>query len=274
MISELIDKQDGFEIIRDQIAYILVTEIANQKILAAAAGKNPNDWDLKIYTERSNPWELYLNADTSAVTPSPIVNIWYDNSNFDMKTSNVVERQKSESIFNIDCYGYGRSADVAAGGHTAGDESAALAVQRAVRLVRNILMASEYTYLGLRGSVWVRWPQSVTVFQPQIENRTVQNVVGARVALRVEFNEFSPQAESNPLELVSVAVYRAEDGQVFTGGLNDVFDNLDAPFDNLDAPFGTEDSVLYFTADYNYTSTLDEPFDSLDDPFIDLDDQF
>ena len=215
MISELIDKQDNFEIIRDQIAYILVSEVANQMALATAAEKDPEDWRLKIYTERSNPWELFSDVKCTDPIPPPIVNIWYDNSSFDQKAGDVVSRQKSDTVYNIDCYGYGRSSDDGGTGHTAGDKSAALAVQKAIRLVRNILMAAEYTYLDLRGTVWQRWPQSITVFQPQIDSRTVQNIVGARVALRVTFNEFSPQVEGNLLELLSISVTRAEDGEIY-----------------------------------------------------------
>ena len=215
MISELIDKQDNFEVIRDQIAFILVSEIANQMALATAAEKDPEDWRLKVYTERSNPWELFSDVKCSDPVPPPIVNIWYDNSSFDQKAGNVVFRQKSDTVYNIDCYGYGRSSDDGGTGHTAGDKSAALAVQKAIRLVRNILMAAEYTYLDLRGTVWQRWPQSITVFQPQIDSRTVQNIVGARVALRVGFNEFSPQINGEELELLSISVTRAEDGEIY-----------------------------------------------------------
>lgn len=212
MIQSLIDKQDTFEIVRDQIAAILVTEIANQQVLATAAGKDPDEWKLRVYVERSNPWEQFLN---SPVTDrSPLVNIWYDNSSFDPSASNVSERQKTEGIFNIDCYGYGISQGDGGTGHVPGDKEAAFEVQKALRLVRNILMASEYTYLGLRGTVWTRWPQSITVFQPQIDARNVQQIVGARLAFRVVFNEFSPQYEADELELLSVDVLRTEDGEI------------------------------------------------------------
>lgn len=211
MIAELIDKQDSFEIIRDQIAAILATESASQQAKATAAGKDPDDYKLRVYLERSNPWEVFLNEQKDR---SPLINVWYDNSNFDDRASNTIERQKSESFFNIDCFGFGVSQDVAGGGHQAGDKEAALEVQRAVRLVRNILMAGTYTYLGLRGLVWSRWPQSVTVFQPQIESRNVLQIVGARLSFRVVFNEFSPQVPAVTLELISAKVSRAEDGQV------------------------------------------------------------
>ena len=143
MITELIDKQDNFEVVRDQITAILVTEIANQMQLATNAGKDPNDWKLRIFKERSNPWEQLLNEQTDR---SPIVNIWYDNSNFQPNKSNISERQASETVYNIDCYGYGLSQDDGNGGHLPGDREAALEVQKALRLVRNILMAAEYTY--------------------------------------------------------------------------------------------------------------------------------
>ncbi|MCK4518195.1 hypothetical protein KAT92_05425 [Candidatus Babeliales bacterium] len=210
-IPELIDKQDSIEIIRDQIAAILVVEIANQQVLAAAALKDPDDWKLRIFTERSNPWEQYLNDQSD---PSPLVNIWIDNSNYDPKASNAIERQKTSAVYNIDCYGYGMSEDIPAGGHRPGDKEAALEVQKAVRLVRNILMAGENTYLQLRGLVWSRWPQSITIFQPQLDGRTVQQIVGARIAFRVEFNEFSPQVPSVELELLTVDVKRLEDGEI------------------------------------------------------------
>jgi hypothetical protein len=211
MIAELIDKQDNSEIVRDQIAAILATEVANQQALATADGKNPADYKLRVYTERSNPWETFLNDQTDR---SPVVNVWFDSSNFDKGGSNIVERQKTEATFNIDCIGFGMSEDVPGGGHKAGDKEAALEVQRALRLVRNILMAAEYTYLGMRGVVWQRWPQSITSFQPQIDGRQIQQIVGARLAFNVVFNEFSPQVPAVTLELVSAEVSRSEDGEV------------------------------------------------------------
>lgn len=211
VLATLIDKQDNVEIIRDQIAAILVAEVANQMALAILAAKDPANWKLRIFTERSNPWEQFLNDQTDR---SPLVNIWVDTMSYDPKASNVMERQKTEAVYNIDCYGYGQSADLPAGGHTPGDQEASFEVQRALRLVRNILMAAENTYLQLRGLVWTRWPQSITIFQPQLGENTVQQVVGARLAFRVGFNEFSPQVVPETLELLAVDVIRAEDGEI------------------------------------------------------------
>lgn len=214
MITTLIDKQDNFEIVRDKIAQILANETVNQQALAVTAGKDPDDWKLQVYSERSNPWEKWLNVNNdSPADKSPIVNVWLDNSNFDESGSDVVKRQKSETIYNIDCYGLGISTDETIG-HTPGDMQASFEAQRATRLVRNILMAAQYVYLDMRGLVWQRWPQSVTSFQPQIDARNVQHVHAVRLALRVRFNEESPQVEPAVLEFVAVDIKRKSDGQI------------------------------------------------------------
>ena len=213
MALELIDKKDNFELVRDQIAGILKLETLAQVALATTAGKeSPDDWKLRIFTERSNPWEKFL--DDENTDESPIVNIWYDNSTFDESGSNIVERQKTIGIFNIDCYGYAVSEDNGPG-HKPGDREAAFEAQKAARLVRNILMSAENTYLKMRGLVWQRWPQAVNIFQPQQNDRPVQNIVAGRLTFRVLFNEFSPQVTGDVLEYLAVDVKRAEDGNIY-----------------------------------------------------------
>lgn len=211
LIPSLIDKQDNFEIIRDQIAAILKVESTGQQALAVTAAKDPDLWKLRVFTERSDPWEQWLNNQDDA---SPIINVWFDNMTPDPRASNVMERQKVDGVFNIDCYGLGISADIPAGGHIPGDQEAALESQRAFRLVRNILMAGPYTYLGLRGLVWTKMPQAGTSFQPQLDVRSAQRVLATRLALRVGFSEFAPQFEAEVLELISVQVRRTEDGEI------------------------------------------------------------
>ena len=211
MALDLIDKQDAFEIIRDQIAAILVLEVVNQKALAVIAAKDPALWDLKVYIERSNPFEAFQN-DNPDVTP--IVNVWFDNEQFDKGSSNLVERQKGTGVFNIDVYAVGVS-QTDGTGHKPGDQEAALEAQRAIRLVRNILMAAENAYLQLtRQTAWDRIPQAITLFQPTVGEQPVQNVMGARLALNVSYNEFSPQVSGDIMETLNVDIKRTEDGQI------------------------------------------------------------
>ena len=212
-IDALIDKQDNVEVIRDQIAEILALETANQQVLATNAAKDPDDWKLRVFKERSNPVEAFLNDDAVDIDDSPVINVWFDTETFDPGASNISERQKAKGTFNIDCYGYGVSESDGAG-HKPGDREAALEAQRAVRLVRNILMADIYTYLGLQGLVWQRWPQSVTAFQPQLDSNTTQQVQAVRLAFVVGYNEFGPQQTFDELEFLSIDITQASNGQL------------------------------------------------------------
>lgn len=216
-ISLLIDKRDAVELVRDQIATILLVETTSQQALALAAvpPKDPKFWQLRVYTERSNPWDDFNQDETAQQLP--IVNIAIDNESFDKKSGNVGSRQLANGTFNVDVYGHGISASTASG-HDSGDMLAAFERDRAVRLVRNILMASVYTYLGLpRGKdqfVMGRWIQSIQYFQPQSDERAIQNVQAARIALQVDFNELSPQYEAQKIETITATIQRAPNGQV------------------------------------------------------------
>ena len=217
-LQNLIDKVDNFEVVRDQIGVILVNEIANQKALAIAAGK-PDliPWEVRVFLERSNPWEQYLTLDPLTATDAelgPIINVWFENANPDGKNSDIVERQATTGIFNIDVYGYGLAAPDG-GGHVPGDQDAAFKCQAAIRLARNILMASTNMNLQLnRRIVGKRWHRSTTMFQPNSEDPAVQKIVAGRLVLEVWFDEFSPQYEGEALELVHADINRALDGSL------------------------------------------------------------
>ena len=222
-LPALIDKLDTFEIVRDQIGAILLAEVANQKALAAAAAKDTRLWDLRIYSERSNPWADFVDPEVDQIDLTPIVHVAFDRADADAKASTTVERQKLAGTYHVDCYGCGLSASEGAG-HVAGDEKARLEAQRAARLVRNILMAGENTYLGLRGTVAKRWVATMEAFQPAIDDRAITHVAVMRLTFNVDFIETSPQVTGEALELISSGVKRAETGQ------------------------------LYFTADYDHTA--------------------
>jgi hypothetical protein len=207
-LTQLIDKQDTFEIIRDKIAVILATESAAQVALATTAGKpDPSLWALRVYAERATPWDDYTDGDI-------IVNVWYDSSSVDESASNTVRNQTMRGTFNIDVIGFGVSKPKQGGGQIPGDELAAANAHRGLRLVRNIIMASSYTYLGLRGLVGQRMPQAISSFQPQLNSKPTDHAVGARLALAVRYEEFSPQFEPVTLQELSVTITRAEDGTV------------------------------------------------------------
>jgi len=224
-ISFLVDKQDSFEIVRDQIA-VLINENQAAQVILAAAEPDPSLWKLRVYTERANPWELFIEDPADF---SPIVNVWYESGSFDESKGDTIERQAHAGIFNVDVYAWAQSQGDGAGGHLPGDREAAFTAQRGARLVRNFIMASENAYLQLRAidgptgpGVWQRWLQSVTSFQPDQQNEAAHQVIAIRLAFRVEFNEFSPQAVTDDLELVSVDIHRASDGKLIAEADYDV----------------------------------------------------
>lgn len=212
-IQTLINKKDAFEVVRDQIAQILADESANQMALAVVDAQDPEQWRLDVYTERANPWEKWLN-DPELANAAPIINVWFESDSFDMGQGNVVECQAADGLFNIDCYGFAISCDDSSGGHIAGDEQAAREAARASRLVRNILMASDNTYLQLRPLVSRRWVQSRTSFQPQQESTVVQRVQVQRIILAVKYIETSPQYVGEILGCIHADIKRASDGMV------------------------------------------------------------
>ena len=75
-IKDLLQFPDGFELVRDQIAAILATEIAEQQALATAAGEDPDDYKAITFLERHDPFDQYVDPGTSRTFP--IVNVWFD----------------------------------------------------------------------------------------------------------------------------------------------------------------------------------------------------
>lgn len=213
MIADLITA-DSFETVRDQIAAILAAESLSQQALATAAGEDPTLYKLRVYTERFNPWEMFRDG---AADRSPVVNVYFDS--MAPTGGDTVERQPFSGVYHIDCIGCGL-ATANGEGHVPGDYSAAINAQRAVRLVRNILSAGEYTYLGLRGTVARRKIESVTMFQPPHESDAIK-ILAARMVLRVEFNETSPQVSGVTLEEIGVNITRADDGAVLASAVFD-----------------------------------------------------
>ena len=216
LIKTLIDRADNFEIVRDSIAAMLLIESAGQQALAASAGRDAKDWRLRIFLERSTPWSVWQQnpqKNDLRVDVSPIVNVSYSRSGFDRAKGDIVERQASDSTFNIDCYGYGLSRDDNTG-HVPGDKDASMEAQRAARLVRSILMAAAYVDMQQRGVLWQRWVSSIEMLSVQTEH-AMQRIECARIAFDCTFNEFSPQNQGVPLSLISTGFTRAETGEVF-----------------------------------------------------------
>ena len=209
-ITTLINKQDNVEIVRDKIADILSTETAAQQALATTAALDPADWTFRVYLERSNPWEIWLNQKSDK---TPIVNITLDSVDYPGNTGNLTKVQRGNATYNVDCYGFAVSEDDVSG-HIPGDYAAALESQRIGRLVRNILMSANHIHLGLQGTVGKRWIDNQQLFLPTQDGKGVQHIVATRLRFSVQLIEESPQHVPVELEYVATDILRASDGQV------------------------------------------------------------
>lgn len=213
VIETLIDKQDVSEIVRDQVAAILTLEQERQQELAVLAEKDPALWKLDVFLERSEPWGIFQDHPETA---APVVSVSLRTIPYDKAASNAVESQRGVAQVQVDCYGYGKAADIEGGGHQPADEKAAFEAQRAVRLVRNILMAGHYTHLGLRKTVEERWLREVTfVDAPRSSESPTVSVVAGRMLFEIKFREFAPQVQGVPIELLFATVKRAKDGRLY-----------------------------------------------------------
>lgn len=215
VIESLLEGPDNFELVRDRIASILALESEGQQTLAAAANKNPLDWKLRVFLERSNPWSEWV-ENPDKIDAAPIINVSWQDFAPDTGSGSTVSGGKTVGTYHVDCYGYGKSADVEAGGHTPGDEAAGLEIARIVRLVRRILMSGHYAYLGFeRGFIARRILRSVTSMDIPLSERGAQHVVAARLVFGVEFLETSPQVQGVILESIYLEAKRAKDQRLY-----------------------------------------------------------
>ena len=217
-INELINKKDGFEVVGDLIGFILLMEMQNQYKLAIK--NNLNDlkpYEALIRREVSNPIEEFRAVtQDKAVEAKPVVNVWFDNESFSERQGNVVDYQKGVGTFNIDCYGLGIAGNIKGAGHMPGDKAASLSAQAIARLVRNILMAGPYIYLGVQGFVSRRWVSSINQEQADFASDNGLHIRGIRIIFRVDFVETSPQYQGDTLESVFIKLLRASDSKLIS----------------------------------------------------------
>jgi len=206
-ITTLINKQDSNEIVRDQLAAILAIEVSNQRALAAIEELDPDDFSFSVYIEHAKPWES---------SEMPLVNVVFDSDRFDNKNSNTIDRQRATGTFFIDCYAKKETTDC-----YPGDELSSREADRIGRLIRNIIMAGEYTYLclgtreyPLGGIVSRRYIPRREKFQPDTRNEAYENIIACRLTVEVDYDEFSPQAEMEDFELLINSCKR-DDEKVF-----------------------------------------------------------
>ena len=208
------DDADGTETIGPLIASIIKEESENQVSLSIAGGATPAEaaevYELKVYLERWAPWDIWVNK-LEGEFVAPVVNVWLETTNQDDGSSNQMSRQTYTGTWNIDVYGYGRSREDPdnPGTQIVADADANAQRNRGVRWVRKYLAAAKNIYLRQPkpgGFVWLTRVRTFEYFVPAVEDLPVGRVKAARISFDVTYNEFSPQAVEETLELASVDI--------------------------------------------------------------------
>lgn len=189
-ITELLSTPDGYETARDALATILAEEIASQQSLA---GANAADYALDVYVERFAPIEKWVDE----ASDTPVATVWLARYTSDDKRS-TVNSNRGRATYHIDVFAQARDANNPAGGHIAGDLLARQRLHRALRLIRQILMSGQYTYLdSARGAaqyVFARSVREIEVHEARKrDERSAVWISTARMTLDVSLKVDQPQ---------------------------------------------------------------------------------
>lgn len=196
-IDTLLNTPDNVEIIRDQICGILAIELDNQYELAKQAGDPvADDYNIKVHQEETEPWSITTESDSKAF---PLVNVCLQDVSAQAGSTST-DKRASRASFNLDCYCSGSF-----NGDGTGGRHAVTKAWKAARVIRNIIDAASYTYLGLRGIVTSRQIQSIETGLPNLNDASI-NVCICRIRLVVDYYEHSPQVSGPIIEPIHISI--------------------------------------------------------------------
>jgi hypothetical protein len=216
---------DNWEALGAQIAQLLADEVANQRALAAAyvpPSGDPavfsGDYAIRVFHEVSDPWEMFKDP-----TEPPVVSVRCAGGDLIPVETKVTEQVYTWRYY-LDIGAAGQAADTATG-HLPGDQDAAIRIQRAIRLIRQILSSGPNQYLQKRGIVGWRRLSGVEIFQPDrkdITQPTLDHIAAARILLEAKVRDVSPEYQGEPLEDVAVDLKKGQDGSIIAQVQNPV----------------------------------------------------
>jgi hypothetical protein len=202
-IPDLIAEPDIVEMVRDQVAAILSLELQNQYRLAQEKqAPRALDYNVKVYVENARPYESNNPADLLS-----FVNVTLPKVDIPRSNSRLGD-QKETGLFHLYCAACGNDS-----GNFRDDKSSALRAWKVMRLVRRILMADAYTYLGLRKTISQRHIFLMEAGTPPAPEKTALAYTVIRASLEVSFVERSTEVQGVPLEGIDFKV-TPETGEV------------------------------------------------------------
>lgn len=206
-LPDLITTQDTFEIVGQRLAEIIAVNAAQQAVLAVGQ-PDPTEWDLRVFTERKSPWNMWANLEDFQANRAPIVNVWYQSSVFDTEATADIGPQRATALYNIDIVAGGHSQDDGGTGQTPGDVEASTRLHRAARFVRQFIQADANDKLQFTATPFIiqfRRVQSTTAFDPP-ENAAGIVALGMRLAVMIRFEELAPVNTGETMDTIGVDI--------------------------------------------------------------------
>lgn len=215
------------ELVRDQIALIISTELPGLKALAESliitepgspqGEQAQKDLDNGIYDIIDN---IFIEKGTHFQdTEMPGLNIYFGRSDFSGSQGDTVHKQKANTSYIIEVHErekHEQAADVI----KYGDEKSARNTARILGILRGILMSGQYVTLGgtFKKIVWRRRVTSLDVFQPDYQESDGRHGIVGMLNILVEFEEIGPEISGeillSAITDIKVKLKTADDGKI------------------------------------------------------------
>lgn len=190
MITQLLNTNNSFEIVRDAVASILYTELNEQLALAVAAPDPIYEALLRSFFDQQKDATDELNLFVERfvrfdITELNNINLYWDRSLLGKGTQITNQESNTRIIIDVNVHHKGTEDD-------RGDKKASLVLQKMIGVIRSIIMHGNYVTLGFaRPFIERRWIEDLNNYRPQEnENRVnIDNIITGNLALSVEFKE-------------------------------------------------------------------------------------
>lgn len=196
---------DNIEVIREQIAALLVLDLEEQYRLAEEAeDPNKKDYDVSVFVEKDNPIQFVEKAEN----PFPLVNVSLESTEQASSTA-TVNKQSMTATFYVDVYATGNTDSLEDKGM-----KASMKAWKTARLVRRVLRAETNTYLRLRGIVG-----GISLSFQSGEPADVQSAIRVkmvRITMKVDYTENVEMTSGPGIEVISMTV-KDDTGEVIIG---------------------------------------------------------
>lgn len=203
VLTELVPYSSNVQLVIDRIAEILVYELANQRAIAPSFGGNPDDYDIRVYSDRFNPLDQFKKDKRS------LVNIELSDDSTQTNVTAPHGKQQESVTINLYIYSLGVARETVTG-HIAADRDASTKVKKDRNIIIRILKADINSNLqfdqpsdrkNIVNSVII---QSCQYLMPDFDNRDFGPVVAERIALTC--NVIEQPMINNGVELESIVI--------------------------------------------------------------------